>query len=361
MGLTRAKTSTGWRLADLDAVPGNGLTVFSTFACGGGSSMGYKLAGFDVIGANDIDPKMRRNYEANLHPSLFIEAPIADLLVADLPDALFALDVLDGSPPCSTFSTSGRREKDWGREKFFREGQAAQVLDDLFFDFVALAARLQPKVVIAENVKGLILGNARGYVRMVFDQLRAAGYKPQMFLVNAAYCGVPQRRERVFVTAIRQDLAETRPALEIRTEGQPIPLADAFADLRTREDEKRYLDPGEPAFRYWHSTPPGRRFIDAVEAMEGRKSLWDYRKVHPRQPAWTITSGGAILHWSEPRALTDRELIRAGSFPDDYAFSSKSMVKYLIGMSVPPRMMEVVASAVRDQWLQPKEEGHAAA
>ncbi len=353
--------SHGWRLTDLEAVPQTGLKVFSTFACGGGSSMGYKLAGYDVIGANDIDPKMRRNYEANLHPRLFIEAPVAELLEAELPAELFDLDVLDGSPPCSTFSTSGRRDKDWGREKFFREGQAAQVLDDLFFDFIALAARLQPKVVIAENVKGLILGKARGYVRLIFDQLRAAGYVPQIFLVNAAYCGVPQRRERVFVTAIRKDLAERVPPLRIVTASSTISLTEAFADLCTTEDEKRYIDPGDPAFRYWHATAPGRRFLDVVEVMEKRKSLWDHRKVHPKQPAWTITSSGGTYHWSEPRVLTNRELIRAGSFPDDYAFSSRSLVKYLIGMSVPPRMMEVVASAVRDQWLLPREESHAAA
>ena len=86
----------------------------------------------------------------------------------NLPEELYHLDILDGSPPCSTFSMSGLREDAWGKEKKFKEGQKTQVLDTLFFDFIALAKRLKPKVVIAENVKGLLLGNAIDYVRRIY-------------------------------------------------------------------------------------------------------------------------------------------------------------------------------------------------
>lgn len=92
------------------------------------------------------------------------------------------MDILDGSPPCSTFSLSGNREKDWGKEKVFREGQTAQVLDTLFFDFIALAKALQPKVVIAENVKGLLMGNAIDYVRRIYKDFEDAG-----FIANTSY------------------------------------------------------------------------------------------------------------------------------------------------------------------------------
>ena len=70
----------------------------------------------------------------------------------------------------------GNREKDWGKEKVFREGQAEQVLDTLFFDFIDLAKELQPKVVVAENVKGLILGEAKKYVRKIYEEFDKAGY-----------------------------------------------------------------------------------------------------------------------------------------------------------------------------------------
>ena len=156
-----------WNLSDLDTIPSNGLKVMSTFSCGGGSSMGYKMAGCTIVAANDIDPEMAWHYQHNLHPPLYYLCPVRDLLTADLPHELFALDILDGSPPCSTFSTAGIREKGWGKEKHFREGQAKQILSDLFFDYLDLVERLKPKVVIAENVKGMLIGNAKGYTKLV--------------------------------------------------------------------------------------------------------------------------------------------------------------------------------------------------
>lgn len=108
--------------------------------------------------------------------------------------------------PCSTFSIAGNREKDWGKEKKFREGQSAQVLDTLFFDFIALARVLQPKVVVAENVKGLLMGSAIDYVRRIYKDFDNAGYYCQHFLLDASKMGVPQKRERIFFICIRHDL-----------------------------------------------------------------------------------------------------------------------------------------------------------
>ena len=113
-----------WYLKDLKSIPKNGLKVMSTFSCGGGSSLGYKLAGCDVIAANDIDPEMAYHYKLNHDPKYYFLCPIKDLLTKQLPDELYHLDILDGSPPCSTFSMAGSREKAWGKNKKFREGQA---------------------------------------------------------------------------------------------------------------------------------------------------------------------------------------------------------------------------------------------
>jgi len=148
-----------WEIKNGYPAPGiekHGKKVFSTFACGGGSTMGYKLAGFEVIGANDIDPQMAKVYKGNHHPKHYFLNPIGDLLTMDLPDDLYDLDILDGSPPCSTFSMAGSREKGWKKNKKFREGQSEQVLSDLFFDWIKLVQRLQPKIAVAENVKGML-------------------------------------------------------------------------------------------------------------------------------------------------------------------------------------------------------------
>lgn len=144
--------------------------VYTTFSCGGGSSMGYKLAGFDVIGANDIDPQMCKVYVKNHNPKFYDLCPISALLEMDLPKEYYDLDILDGSPPCSTFSIAGSREKVWKKDKVFREGQAKQVLSDLFFDWIALVKRLKPKVAIAENVKGMLMGNAKSYTKRILEE-----------------------------------------------------------------------------------------------------------------------------------------------------------------------------------------------
>jgi len=197
-----------WTLKDANFTKDKGK-VFSCFACGGGSTMGYKLAGFDVLGCNEIDPKMMACYIENHKPKYSFLEPIQTFkLRKDLPKELYELDILDGSPPCSSFSMAGNREKDWGKDKVFREGQAMQVLDTLFFDFIDLAKELQPKVVIAENVKGLLLGEAKSYVIQIYKDFEKAGYVVQHFLLDASKMGVPQRRERVFFIALRKDLVE---------------------------------------------------------------------------------------------------------------------------------------------------------
>ena len=138
-----------WTLKDANFTKDKGK-VFSCFACGGGSSFGYKLAGFDVIGHNDIDKKMIEVYKENHKPKYsFLESITTFAKRKDLPKELYELDILDGSPPCSSFSMAGNREKDWGKEKVFREGQAEQVLDTLFFDFVYEVVR--EKMIIGNN------------------------------------------------------------------------------------------------------------------------------------------------------------------------------------------------------------------
>jgi len=191
-----------WKLSDgytSKGIENHKSKVFSCFSCGGGSTMGYKLAGYDVIGALDIDHKMMEVYRENHKPKYsFIESITTFKDRDDLPKELFNLDILDGSPPCSSFSMAGNRDKDWGKKKKFREGQSEQVLDTLFFDFIDLAKRLQPKIVVAENVKGIIQGSAKEYVKKIYSDLDEAGYYVQHFLLDASKMGVPQRRERVF-------------------------------------------------------------------------------------------------------------------------------------------------------------------
>ena len=102
-----------WNLKDYPKDK-NGLKVFSCFACGGGSTMGYKLAGYDVIGCLEIDKRMNEIYKLNHNPKYNFVMDIRDfnkIPNSEIPAELFNLDILDGSPPCTTFSMAGKREK----------------------------------------------------------------------------------------------------------------------------------------------------------------------------------------------------------------------------------------------------------
>ena len=322
----------------------NGLKVFSTFACGGGSTMGYKLAGFDVIGANDIDEEMAKVYKHNHKPKIYFKGPIKDLITAkDLPKELFELDILDGSPPCSTFSMAGSREKNWGKGKKFREGQAVQVLDDLFFDFIKVAKRLQPKVIIAENVKGMLLGNAKGYLVQIEKEFNKAGYNVQLFLFNAASMGVPQKRERVFFICSRKDLK--LPKLSFDFKEKPILLGEA-----AKHCNSSYGRPLSETYAKWWKAMRGYGcFADA----HPKGSFFNTQKCSPDKVLSTIiaSTGAKLCHWDTPNELSNELLSLCNSFPYDYDYLDVDP-KYLIGMSVPPIMVAKIAREVQKQWFK---------
>lgn len=326
-----------WNLADgypAKGIEAHGLKVFGTFICGGGSTMGYKLAGFDHIGGVEIDPKVAEVYKANHNSKhLFIEDIREFNQRKELPEELYNLDILDGSPPCSSFSMAGNREKDWGKEKVFREGQAKQRLDDLFFDYIALAKKLQPKVVIAENVKGMLQGNAKSYVKKVKKGFEDAGYKVQLFLLNAASMGVPQKRERVFFVCQRKDL--NLPKLEFSFNEDTIPFREVDEGIvKHKELSKGFL-------KDWT--------VAKIGGSVGK--FFSNQKVNPNEVLKTIASGTYKLHWQYPRELTNSEFSKCGSYPLDYNFK-KIEPKYLIGMSVPPVMTAQIAHQIYLQWFK---------
>ena len=342
-----------WTLKDANFTKDKGK-VFSCFACGGGSTMGYKLAGFDVLGCNEIDSKMIEAYKINHNPKYAYLEPIQTFkLRTDLPDELYNLDILDGSPPCSSFSMAGNREKDWGKDKVFREGQAMQVLDTLFFDFIDLAKKLQPKVVVAENVKGLLLGNAIQYVRQIYKEFDLAGYYCQHWVLDASKMGVPQRRERVFFICLRKDLAtpflkqvnlfDILPELQLNFNEKEIPFTEIedASDVSTKEDTE--------ISKYYDLVEYGQPFSVAHE----KGYFFGNYKVNPKEPLNTICAdpNHGAWHYSIKRRINFKEAIYGGSYAEDYNFLGLNP-KYLIGMSVPPVMIANIATEIYNQWIK---------
>ena len=227
-------------------------------------------------------------------------------------------------------------------------------MSDLFFDYLDLVERLRPRVAIAENVKGMILGNAKGYTKMVMQRFKEIGYRPQLFLVNAADCGVPQKRERVFFVALRDDIEA--PPLVLKPKHRWVSAGESTEDVQvlTAGEVNGVKFTANTDKKWWYLTHPGERYEQATIRAGLRPKLFNHNKVSPLEPCPSLLANESMFtHWNTPRFLTYREWKRLGSFPDDYQAKTDKIGKYMIGMSVPPKMTEQVARAVIDQWLMP--------
>lgn len=334
-----------WFLKDGYPAPGitkNNLNVFGTFICGGGSTMGYKLAGFNHLGGVEIDPKIAAVYKANHNPRYLYNEDIRLFNErTDLPKELYQLDILDGSPPCSTFSMAGSREKGWGKEKHFREGQTKQVLDDLVFVYCDTIIKLQPKVFLLENVKGIISGNAKVYSKNIVKKMTDAGYVVQVFCLNAASMGVPQKRERVFFIGYKKEFGF--PKLVLNFNEEKILFCEISETNKSKE-----LIPSDLSAKYWAITKQG----DSISKVHPPGSWYNHIRLAENMPAPTLMGDGKfkLLHPNQCRRLSKNEWILCGSYPLDYNFKNIEPF-FLIGMSVPPVMTAQIANQIYIQWL----------
>lgn len=198
-------------MEEIAALPHNGLTVASTFSGCGGSSLGYRIAGFKVLWASEFIEAARDSYVANTSAGTILDArdirtvkPEEILRVCKLKKG--QLDLLDGSPPCSSFSTAGKRQEGWGQEKKYSD--TVQRTDDLFFEFVRILRGLKPKTFVAENVSGLVKGTAKGYFLEILKALKDSGYRVKCKVLDAQWLGVPQMRQRTIFVGVRNDLKD---------------------------------------------------------------------------------------------------------------------------------------------------------
>lgn len=346
----RAIKSTDWKWSFADyPKEKNGLKVFSCFACGGGSTMGYKLAGCDVIGCCEIDPKMNEVYKKNHNPKHNFLMDIRDFNKTpneELPPELFNLDILDGSPPCTTFSMAGEREDSWGKKKKFREGQAEQTLDDLSFIFIETVAKLKPKCVIMENVEGLIRGEAWAYVQKIYKQLDEAGYRVKHWLLKGQYMGVPQTRHRVFFIALRKDVNVDLETLDMSFNYEPIPYGEI------KEGEGQPIRKDTQAYRMLcQATPADLRISDVFVRLGQKEKCFGAKIAWENNVLQTITAKLDYARGVEKERISSLDIIHAQTFPEDYDFMSESWhdIAYICGMSVPPVMIKRIVTRLIEQ------------
>ena len=327
----------------------NGLKVFSCFACGGGSTMGYKLAGCEVLGCCEIDPRMNEIYVRNHNPKYNFLMDIREfnkLPNEQIPSDLFDLDILDGSPPCTTFSMAGSREESWGKKKKFREGQAKQTLDDLSYVFIETVNKLKPKTVIMENVEGLLLGEAFNYVKEIYKRLDDCGYLVHHWLLKGENMGVPQTRHRVFFVAIRKDLKISPYELNMQFNYKEIAYKNikSGVGIAINSATQKYIMMGK-------AEKNDRDIADIYERLGEKrrgfsdKLCWDDR-VLP-----TIVANLKQYRPEERAKISVQDIISAQTFPKDYDFidSSYNNIAYICGMSVPPVMIKRIVTRLIEQ------------
>ncbi len=351
-------------MAEIEKTPWNGFNAVSLFSGCGGSSLGYRMAGFRVLWANEFVPAAQECYKLN-HPGSILDT--RDIRTVQPEEILKTtgierggLDLLDGSPPCASFSAAGKRSAGWGQVKAYSDTK--QRTDDLFFEYARLLEGLQPKVFVAENVSGLVKGAAKGYFLMILSRLKECGYRVQAKVLDAQWLGVPQMRARLIFVGVREDLGR-EPVF-------PKPLAYRYSvreaipciGLRPKSYASNEWIPGDsPAAAIQAS---GQYFVEretqptaaqrdawhrATAGGSGFDYSWSKKKTDEQAPSLTVGSKTDLFHPAACRKFTIEELKRICAFPDDFQLTGTYAQRWeRLGRAVPPMMMEKIATALRD-------------
>ena len=346
----------------------NGFNVISTFSGCGGSSLGYKMAGYKVLWANEFIPAAQETYRAN-HGGTFLNT--SDIRKVT-PEDIFRdtglkkgeLDLFDGSPPCAAFSTAGKREAGWGKVKKYSD--TMQRVDDLFFEYSRLLEGLQPKTFVAENVSGLVKGTAKGYFKEILKTLRDCGYRVSAKVLDASWLGVPQARQRLIFIGVRNDIGlepvHPKPLSYQYTVRDALPwiVKQRFAKGFEGEEYRDTLNGpsstigASPATGCNINGGGGKVIAKVIHDTGGQWSLGNVTDC----PSPTVTANGegqlyTVSEKFEKRRFTIAELKRICAFPDDFILTGSYAQQWeRLGRAVPPVMMYHIAKTIQTEVLE---------
>jgi DNA (cytosine-5)-methyltransferase 1 len=302
------------------------IKVVSMFSGCGGMDLGftggfsfldqtYERLPFEIVWANDLNQAACRTYKN--HIGDHIKCGDVWSLLDTLPKQT---DVLIGGFPCQDISVNGLGK---GVKKGKRSG--------LYRAMVEAIWQTQPKIFIAENVKGLLNSNNSASLKQVLKDFRGLGYDVSYRLYQASRYGVPQNRERVFIVGVLPGVRAFNPPEPIYEEGEGLPVSYALKDL-----EKKAENP----------------LINHIWSRANESPDQGCRKLKADRPGQTIRAechGNIQYHYKLPRRISMREAARIQSFPDDFIFDAKLReTERQIGNAVPPVLAWHIANAVRD-------------
>ena len=363
------------------------FNVLSTFAGGGGSSTGYRLAGGKILAINEFVPEAQNTYRENYPNTLIIPGDIKKLSGKDFLEKVNLkpgeLDLLDGSPPCSAFSMAGSvshgkgntHADAFGKKKKYSDIEGVENVEDLFFEFLRIADELKPKVIIGENVEGLTMGEAKEYFHKIQNTFEDIGYLVVADVLNASYFGVPQARKRTFFIAVREDVAE-KVGINFMTMYQLYPekntkqttLGEAINDVVNKDQEEinlllEKLGPQTAVGKTLAKMPKDPDKVLTGMDYHDKGHHFNLKRCSLRKPCPTITAMGnfpgvaGTCHPLEDRKFTIKELKRIMSLPEDFKLTGQhKQQSERIGRMVPPLMMKALAESVYNKVLKPYKE-----
>jgi len=363
------------------------FNVLSTFAGGGGSSTGYRLAGGKILAVNEFVPEAQNTYRENYPDTLIIPGDIKKLSGKDFLEKINLkpgeLDLLDGSPPCSAFSMAGSvshgkgntHADAFGKKKKYSDIEGVENVEDLFFEFLRVAEEIKPKVIIGENVEGLTMGEAKEYFHRIQNTFEQIGYLVVADVLNASYFGVPQSRKRTFFIAVREDVAE-KVGINFMTMYQLYPekndtqttLGEAINDVVNEDQEEinlllEKLGPETAVGKTLMKMPKDPDKVLTGMDYHDKGHHFNLKRCSLRKPCPTITAMGnypgvaGTCHPLEDRKFTIKELKRIMSLPEDFKLTGQhKQQSERIGRMVPPLMMKALAESVYNKVLKPYKE-----
>ena len=372
------------------------FTYISFFAGGGGSSCGYKLAGGDCRFVNEFQQVAVNTYLANWPETPHICDDIKNITGQQIMDMtgleVGELDILDGSPPCPPFSMSGTKQKGWNQEKV-AYGMKQQNIEDLTWEMIRITGEMKPKVVVCENVKGLTMDYAKQHLDRMVKDFEAEGYTTTYKVMNGIHFGVPQKRQRVFIVSVRNDVLDRigMPWMLISSlfpEGadEEPTLEDAIGDLRLDNENRveavelieamkksakykwmkrlpknpdRVVSVGDDVVGPWYDKVIAHRRKWGKSIPEKKTSFYQSRRVPWHQASHTLSEQGlqtslaVHLHAEEDRVYTTKESKRIMTLPEDYALTGKLNEQLArIGLMVAPMMMAYLAESIYEKVLK---------
>jgi len=333
--------------------------VIGLFSGCGGLDYGFQQKGFEIVYANDIEKNVKDTYEYNLKH----EIDIIDLHEVEK-DKIPQGDIILAGIPCQPFSNAGNR-----RSTKTKDG-------NLFLEVIEVikAQKKKPKIVVFENVRGFLSSRDCDGVLMTDRftvEMNVLGYRSSYRLLNASDFGVPSNRHRVFIVCV--DINESKEFIfpEPPIMVSKVTVGDVLSRKMPKDEEVEVwkLPPSSQKIVHFITEGGSWKDVPYEELADRHKRIRDnikkyrspnfYRRFARTEVMGTITAtsspeNSGILHPLEDRRYSVREIARFQSYPDHFKFigSGSPQMKYkMIGNSVPPKLAEVIAESIKDQFF----------